>query len=202
MSLARAVSVAALALAAAAWPSVQAQAPSAEAARALDAERWPEAINLLSRELARMPRAAALLQQRGRAYRESGDLPRALADYNAAVAADSTAAGAFVGRAAVRYRMRDARAALTDLASARRLGLADPQLDLLEGMSHVALNQHAEAMPFLDRFLAVSPGLATAWYLRGMSKLALGDQAGACADGREAAARGDSTAAALVARGC
>lgn len=181
---------------------LRAQDVATDIARAMDAERWSEAITLLNRAIDRSPRSASLLQQRGRAHRESGDLSRALADYDAAIRADSLAGGAYVGRAAVRYGMRDAGAALQDLVIARRRGLADPQVDLLEGMSFAALGRHAESIPPLDRFLAASPSLATAWYLRGMAKLALGDQAGACADGREAAARGDSTAAALVARGC
>ncbi len=203
---------------------------------ALDGERWAEALALLDSAVGASPRVAALHAQRGRALRELDRLADAEAAYAHAIALDSTFGPGWAGRATVRIRMGQPRTALDDLARARRLGFAPPQLELLEGMALIDATRVADAVAPLERYTGAAPTDPAGWYFLGIAlgsagrhadalvaftssidaglpgprayagraraRLNTGDEAGACADGRVAAERGDARAAELVSRSC
>ncbi|HEX5819235.1 MAG TPA: tetratricopeptide repeat protein [Gemmatimonadales bacterium] len=157
---------------------------------AFEAGRYDEAARLLTEAIAKDSGRAGLWQQRARARREAGAFDLAIADYSTALQLDPTLAPAYVGRAATRHRMQQPDSALADIGRARALGFADPQVDLLEGMSLVAAGRSREAVPVLDRFVKASPEAAAGWYFRGLARSATRDDKGAVRDFDEAIARG------------
>lgn len=198
--------------------------------RALEREAWADAVKLLDSAIAVTPTSAARFAQRARAKRELGQLDASLADATRAIALDSTRAPSYAGRAATHLRREAPALALRDVRTARRLGLAHPELDLMEGIALVDQDSGAAARPFLARYVSAVPGQAAAWYyraraaglagddaeaerfageaiargmpgpgayrVRALARSRRGDVAGACADAKEAGARGDADAAA------
>jgi predicted Zn-dependent protease len=145
---------------------------SAQASRiaaALDGERWADALALIDSALAATPRVAALHAQRGRTLRELDRLPDAQAAYDNAIAFDSTFGAAWAGRATVRIRLGQPRAALEDLARARQLGFVPPQLDLLEGMALVDATRVVDAVRPLERYTRAVRGDPAGWYFLGVA---------------------------------
>ena len=216
--------------------SSRAYAQTSRINAALDGERWAEALGLIDAAVGVTPRAAKLHAQRGRALRELDRLPEAESAYASAIGFDSTFGPAWAGRATVRIRLGQPRAALEDLTRARRLGFAPPQLDLLEGMALVDATRVVDAVTKLERYTRAVRADPAGWYFlgialgssgrhsdaamaftsaieaglpgprayagRALARLNSGDEAGACADGRMAAERGDARAAETVARAC
>lgn len=154
--------------------------------RALGAGQWREAVRLLDSALTQAPRDASRLQQRGRAHRELEQFDKALADYSQAIAIDRRFATAYGGRAIVHQRLGNAGASFADIDSARALGMNDPQLDLVEGISHMMKEDGAKAWARFDAYVRAVPDAAQGWFLRGRA---------AGMSGREADAEKDFTAA-------
>lgn len=209
-------------------------APSIE--RALAAGQWRDAVRLLDNVLSVTPRDATRLQQRGRAHRELEQFDEALADYTQAIAVDRRFAAAYAGRAIVHQRLGNGKASAADIASARELGMNDPQLDLVEGMGYMMNDDGAKAWARFDAYVRAVPDAAQGWFLRGraagmlgresdaekdftaaierrmagpeaytlraLTRVALGNTAGACADLAQAAKLGDKAATATVAKNC
>ncbi|WP_411281566.1 tetratricopeptide repeat protein [Gemmatimonas sp.] len=135
--------------------------------RALAAGLWREAVRMLDSALAKAPRDATSLQQRGRAHRELEEFEQALADYTQALAVDRRFAAAYGGRAIVHQRVGNGKAAFADIDSARALGMSDPQLDLVEGIGYMMNDDGAKAWARFDKYVRAVPDAAQGWFLRG-----------------------------------
>jgi len=157
--------------------------------RALGAGQWREAVRLLDSVLTQAPRDASSLQQRGRAYRELEEFEKALADYTQAIAVNRRFATAYGGRAIVHQRRGNASASFADIDSARALGLNDPQLDLVEGISYLMNEDGAKAWARFDRYVRAVPDAAQGWFLRGRAAGTAGRAADAEKDFTAAIAR-------------
>ena len=161
--------------------SAQAQAAPAATAidRALATSQWRDAVRLLDSALTVTPRDATRLQQRGRAHRELAQFDKALADYTLALAVDRRFAAAYGGRAIVQQRLGNINAAFADVDSARALGMNDPQLDLVEGISHLMNDDGAKAWARFNTYVRAVPDAAQGWMLRGRAAGILGRNADA-----------------------
>ena len=161
--------------------SAQAQAAPAATAidRALATSQWRDAVRLLDSALTVTPRDATRLQQRGRAHRELAQFDKALADYTMALAVDRRFAAAYGGRAIVQQRLGNINAAFADVDSARALGMNDPQLDLVEGISHLMNDDGAKAWARFNTYVRAVPDAAQGWMLRGRAAGILGRNADA-----------------------
>lgn len=132
--------------------------------------------------LQRNPNDPSLLQRLGRALRDLGKLTEARERYDQAIAADTAFAPAYAGRAFTRYLQRDAEGAVDDVAHARRLGLADPQLSLIAGMALGQLGRFGESERELDAVVLALPDAPDGWYLRGVARGRQGRPAAALED--------------------
>ena len=128
------------------------------------------------------PNEPSLLQRLGRALRDLGKLTEALERYEQAIAADSAFAPAYAGRAFTRHLLQDSQGALTDVAHARALGMADPQLALIAGMALGREGRFAESERELDAFVAAVPDEPAGWYFRGLGLGQQGKHAAALED--------------------
>ena len=168
-------------------PALAQSAPPPSAIdRALAAGQWREAVRMLDSALAKTPRDATRLQQRGRAHRELEEFDQALADYTQAIAVDRRFAAAYGGRAIVHQRLGHDKASFADIDSARALGMSDPQLDLVEGIGYMMRDDGAKAWSRFDKYVRAVPDAAQGWFLRGRA---------ASMSGRHADAEKDFTAA-------
>ncbi len=154
--------------------------------RALAAGQWRAAVRMLDSALAKTPRDATRLQQRGRAHRELEEFDQSLADHTQAIALDRRFAAAFAGRAIVQQRLGNGKASFADIDSARALGMNDPPLDLVEGIGYMMNDDGAKAWARFDKYVRAVPDAAQGWFLRGRA---------AGMSGREADAEKDFTTA-------
>lgn len=150
--------------------------------RALGAGNWTEAVRLLDGAIAASPRDAVRYQQRGRALRELQQFDRSLADYTKAIAINPKLATAYAGRAVVHQQQNHVAASIADVDSARRLGMTDPQIDLVEGMARMLSDDGAKAWALFDRYVKATPSAAQGWYLRGRAAGMIGRDADAVKD--------------------
>lgn len=160
--------------------------PSSPIDRALAAGEWREALRLLDSALAKAPRDAIRLQQRGRAHRELEAFDKALADYTQAIAVNRRFAAAYGGRAIVHQRLGNSKASFADIDRARALGMKDPQLDLVQGIGYLMSEDGPKAWARFDTYVRAVPDAAQGWFLRGRA---------AGMSGRHADAETDFTAA-------
>lgn len=163
----------------------------------LEAERHDEARTALARaqEIAERERAAEL-ERRAELSPEGGE---------------AAAGGGFdqwMSRAAERRAAGDLEGALAALGEAIRFAPRDPRPRMLEIRLLVTLGRTAEALPRTGELAALTGESPDALYLRGMTRLAAGDPAGAEADLRrviearpEQIPALNGLAAALLARG-
>lgn len=157
----------------------------------LEAERYDEAREALARaqELAERDRAADLERRAEEAAGEGGF-------------------DRWMGEAAERRAAGDLQGSLAALREAVRSAPRDPRPRMLEIRLLVTLGRTAEALPRTEELAALTGESPEALYLRGMTRLAAGDPAGAEADlSRVVEARPEHVAAlnglaaALVSRG-
>ncbi len=81
-------------------------------------------------------------------------------------------------------------ASLADIANARRLGMTDPQIDLVEGMARLLGDEGTKAWTLFDRYVKANPTAAQGWYLRGRAAGMAGRDAEAAKDFSAAIERG------------
>ncbi len=139
------------------------------------------------------PSDALLLQKRGRALRELGQLAEALAAYDAAVTVDTGLAVGYAGRAYTRYLLNQFDTGLVDVAHARARGFDPPELALVAGMLHRRLSHYAESARELDVFVAAVPNVWDGWFNRGLAYMGLNQAAPARRDFDRAEATGLTT---------
>lgn len=109
-----------------------------------NAGRVEEALEVFGEALA-LGRTTSLLGNRGNLYLKQGDLRRAAADFDAAIALDPRADRAWGLRAQVRLRTEDWPAAIEDLDRAERLFTGHYELLTLRGFAHYAAGNAAAA---------------------------------------------------------
>lgn len=188
--------------------------------REAEAARHSESIARLSALIASGRGGAIDLFARSMDYMTLKDYERALADLNAVIAARPDFAPAWLMRAAVRYRLREAGAGrvLTDadattlnaeaaLALDQIMGDLDRALELNprmavahynRGVFLMRLGADADAIDAFSRAIALNPDLGPAYYNRGYAEFARGERDAAAADLSRAGQLGVSAAYRLL----
>ncbi|HUQ57798.1 tetratricopeptide repeat protein [Lentzea sp.] len=155
-----------------------------------DAER---AAAEVERGLALDPRNARLLAARGSLLAEAGENDAAWADYSAALAEDPALVAAWANRAVLAFTTGRPDQAVEDLTEAIRIS-GDGLLRANRAIALQELGNHRQAVRDLDAALAAGADDPDLLYLRGVSRQAVGDDAGARADWEaHLAAYGDET---------
>jgi tetratricopeptide (TPR) repeat protein len=130
---------------------------------------------------------AISLMQRGAAHHETGELDRAIADYDEAVRLDPGLALAYYRRGNVHRDKRDLDRAIADLDEAIRL---EPGLTLAyhhRGLAYRDKGDFGRALDDFDAAVRLDPKFAAAYHQRAGLREDRGDRAGADADFAEAA---------------
>jgi serine/threonine-protein kinase len=133
---------------------------------------------------------------RGNAWRERGDLDRAIEDYSSALALNGRLASAFNDRGVVRWKRGELDPAAADFDQALRLEPDHVYARLNRAAVRLQQSDLGRARADADRAVATNPGLALAYVQRGAIRQAQGDLDGAAEDYEAAIARGPGLAAA------
>ncbi|WP_086668157.1 tetratricopeptide repeat protein [Lentzea kentuckyensis] len=131
--------------------------------------------------LALDPQNARLLSARGGLHAEAGEHDAAWADYSAALAEDPALVAAWANRAVLAFTTGRPVQAVDDLTAAIRLA-DNGMLRVNRAIALQAMGNHRQAVRDLDAALAAGADDPDVLYLRGVSRQALGDDAGARAD--------------------
>lgn len=131
--------------------------------------------------LALDPHNARLLSARGSLRAEAGEHDAAWADYSAALDEDPALVAAWANRAVLAFTTGRALQAVDDLTEAIRLA-DDGVLRVNRAIALQELGNHRQAVRDLDAALAAGADDPDLLYLRGVSRQAVGDEAGARAD--------------------
>lgn len=141
---------------------------------------------------------------RGAVYLAQGQPERAIEDFSKAIELDSHYADPYSNRGVVEQKLDRNEAALKDLDTALRLNPHFADAYQNRGVVKNALKLFPEALADFNQALKLNPGKNSgAIYVgRGISKLFLGDNAGACEDWRIASDLAAANAASLIAEYC
>jgi protein O-mannosyl-transferase len=141
---------------------------------------------------------------RGAIYLARGQPERAIEDFSKAIELDSHFADPYSNRGAVEQKLDRNEAALKDLDTALRLNPHFADAYQNRGVVKNALKLFPEALADFNEALKLNPGKNNgAIYVgRGISKLFLGDNAGACEDWHTASDLAAANAARLIAEYC
>ncbi|MYW63415.1 tetratricopeptide repeat protein [Streptomyces sp. SID8379] len=131
------------------------------------------------------PGQPQLLAARGALLAERGDTGAAYESYSAALRADPGCVAAWANRAVLAFEAGDHGRAVADLDAALALS-DDAELRTNRAVALQALGDHRRAVEDLDRAVLDASGAPDPelLYLRGVSRFALGEEAGALADWR------------------
>lgn len=115
---------------------------------------------------------------RGKALQDKGEFARAIADFNRALQMQPRNAFALNGRCWARGVLNvDLDAALVDCKAGVEAGGPDVANTLnSRGLVHFRRGEYREAIASYDASLQSNPGIASSYYMRGLSKRALGGQ--------------------------
>ena len=143
---------------------------------------WHDSMTLWDHTIAVEPASYIALTNRGVVRQLAGDMAGALADYDAAIAANAGHAEAYKNRGTVRAAAAEWDAAMADYKVALRLkpGYADAWVSL--GAAKEAKGDLAAALEDYARACALDPGHARALYGRANMRATRGDLRGAIAD--------------------
>jgi tetratricopeptide (TPR) repeat protein len=143
---------------------------------------WHDSMTLWNHTLTVEPASYIALTNRGVVRQLAGDMPGALADYDAAIAANPGHAEAYKNRGTVRAAAERWDAAIADYEVALRLkpGYADAWVSL--GAAKEANGDLAGALDDYAKACALDPGHARALYGRANMRATRGDLVGAIAD--------------------
>lgn len=120
---------------------------------------------------------------RGAIYRAHGDLPRAIAEFEAVLARDPMNAMALNNRCYARAMTgQGLDQALSDCDASLRLAKNDPRTLDSRGFTHLVRGDDAEALNDFEAALRIDPGSAHALYGRGLARIDLGDDPAGKAD--------------------
>ena len=127
------------------------------ALQALQAGNTLEAIDLFSQAIAASPKDYRYYNDRGVAYRKSGDLKMALADYNKALELQPNYTNALNNRGLVHMQQGDYDKALKDFTEALKHGGLEGTILTNLGRVHALQGDHAGAMREFEKALSHSP---------------------------------------------
>jgi tetratricopeptide (TPR) repeat protein len=163
-----------------------------------DAERARDAYDEAHR---RFPLAFLFVNNRGVAKAMLGDIDGALADHGRALELQPGFLPALTGRSQLLNDRKDYTAALAD--AERGLNGAPDNVPLLGEMARalLGLNRDREAIPVLDRAIALAPTRTMLHFRRGLVRAESGDIDGAIADFTHVIANNPSAPGAYVQRG-
>lgn len=140
---------------------------------------------------------------RGMAHQYTGDLAKAIADFDQSIRLDSRdrCGCAYVLRAQAYFEHGDARRAFTDLARASRYAPHSPMVYFAHGILLSNSGDHSAAIPHLSKAIELNPNLGIAYAVRGLAHKQSGDDADALADLTRAISRMPNYAHGYLARG-
>lgn len=141
---------------------------------------------------------------RGTIYLAQGQPERAIEDFSKAIELDSHFADPYSNRGSVEHQLGRDEAALKDLDTALRLNPNFADAYQNRGVVKNVLKLFPEALADFNQALKLNPGKNNgAIYVgRGISKLYMGDNAGACDDWRMASDLSAANATQLIAENC
>jgi tetratricopeptide (TPR) repeat protein len=125
---------------------------------------------------------ARVLIFRAKAYGQTGDLDRCVADIEEAIRLDPTNANAVGSRGDVYLAKKDYERALASYTKAAALDPANPLVFIGRGIVHVATGDLDRAMLDFEQAVRLQPALAAGLYWRGIAKRLKGDAAAGEAD--------------------
>src|SRR5260370_23518616 len=123
---------------------------------------------------------------RARALAASGEMDRALADYDRAIELDPMDADAHVGRGRAHYQKKDYAAAIADYDAALRLAQGDVEALAERGDAHERAGLYDRAAEDYSRLIVIEPRKAKTWNNRCWDRAALRRLAEALTDCNEA----------------
>ena len=119
---------------------------------------------------------------RGKAYGQTGDIDRCLADIEEAIRLDPTNAFAVGARGDVYLVRKDYERALADYTKAASLEPNNALVLVARGMVYIATGDLDRAMADFEQAIRLQPALAAGLYWRGIAKRLKGDAAAGKAD--------------------
>jgi tetratricopeptide (TPR) repeat protein len=122
-------------------------------------ERPAEALPFFKLACLSLPSFPAIRFNLGKALEETGDEAGALAEYDETLRLDAGHAGARASRAALRALAGDGAGAAADFDELVRRAPEDAHAYLLRGGWHLTARRFAEALPDLEKALALDPDL-------------------------------------------
>ena len=120
-------------------------------------------------------RFAFAYSNRGVAYEAKGDILRAIEDYSKAIALQPDLRAAFNNRCYALAQIGKTAQALSDCNKSLALQSADARALDSRGYVYFRSGRYAEAIDDLNAAIRIDPSMPTAFYLRGMAKLIMGD---------------------------
>lgn len=138
---------------------------------------------------------------RGLVYRMKGDLDRAIAEYDRAIAADARFAAAYAGRGRVFLAQKRIDKALIEFDRALAQDTRSADAHAGRGLALLAKGRAAEANVDFERALEINPGDVTALFGRGLSFFASGQPERAIGALDDAIERGFQSAEIFTVRG-
>jgi protein O-mannosyl-transferase len=147
---------------------------------------WKEGVALFENCVEKTPESS--LCQCNLAYNELITLrfEKAVKHYSEALKYDPSVVEAYNGRGQAYLQLKKIPEALADFENAIRAGIVTPKLFLNKGKCLVMLNQGKEALPALDKSIALEAKNPETWYYRANAREKTGDLAGAAQDYGEA----------------
>ncbi|MCP4561604.1 MAG: tetratricopeptide repeat protein [Bosea sp.] len=125
---------------------------------------------------------AVLLNDRGLLFYRNGDAERAVADYDAALAADPGLGTAWYNRGLARTKLSQLDRAIEDFGQAGKLVPDRAVIWHSRGVARFMMSAFAPAIEDFDRAIGLDPRMALAWGYRGAARLQLGDLKTGAAD--------------------
>jgi tetratricopeptide (TPR) repeat protein len=119
---------------------------------------------------------------RGKAFGQTGDLDRCLADIEEAIRLDPTSMFAVAARGDVHLAKKDYESALADYTKAVSLDPGNALVFVGRGLVHVARSDLDRALADFEQAVRLQPASAVGLYWRGVTKRMKGDVAGGEAD--------------------
>ena len=125
---------------------------------------------------------AKVLILRGKAYGQTGDMDRCLADIDAAIRLDPTNAFAVGGRGDIYMVKRDYAHALADYTQSATLDPNNASVFVGRGMAYLATHDLDHAEADFEQAIRLQPKFASGLYWRGVARRLKGDVAAGDAD--------------------
>ncbi|MBI2413897.1 MAG: tetratricopeptide repeat protein [Deltaproteobacteria bacterium] len=145
---------------------------------------WKDSVSLWSHEVAVYPDDAPIgWSNLGLAYKDSGELDKAVASYEKAIEIDPNYADAYGNRGVAYLKLGRMNDALEDLSTAIRLNPESAELHGNRGVAFITTGEYEKAIGDLSESIRLSPSTAAKGYFnRGISYKALGMNAEAVSD--------------------